>query len=162
MAFLQHVLITREIFSIICNPATKEKPHTCTVYNLSLPGLEVWVSEVTCRSINTMLLIANSVLSPKISGFIYCISSCSKLIIIITLHLGDKFFSMKWFMLSPFHLPASLLLSWCHHSTTGQGGSVRPLKLLTLILSVWLKALLTLLLLLLFALIIHHLLHRLL
>lgn len=97
VAFLQHVLITREIFSIIRNPATKEKPHTCTVYNLSLPGLEVWFLEVTCHSINTMLLMANSVLSSKISGYIYCISSCWKLIIIVPLHCIweiNLFFSM--------------------------------------------------------------------
>lgn len=91
VAFLQHVLITREVFSIVCNPATKGKPHTCTVYNLSLPGLEVWFLEVTCHSINTMLLMANGVFSSKISGYIYCISSCSKWIIIATLHLGNKF-----------------------------------------------------------------------
>lgn len=30
VAFLQHVLITREIFSVICNPAIEEKPHTHT------------------------------------------------------------------------------------------------------------------------------------
>lgn len=32
VAFFQHVLITREIFSIICNPATTGKKHVCVQY----------------------------------------------------------------------------------------------------------------------------------
>lgn len=68
---------------------------------------------------------------------------------------------MKWFMLSPFHLPAflaPLLVPPFYYRPRWFCQALEASH--TLILSVWLKAILTLLLL--FDLILHHLLHRLL
>lgn len=134
MAFLQHVLITSEIFSIIYNPATMGKTiHMHRVCNLSTPIQEVWFLEAACYKINTML-VANRVLSSKIFGYIYCISACGKLIFIrqLTLHLGNKLLSPCSFWLPQPPAFLALLMGATFCPASGASSPQVPLWIILL------------------------------